>query len=121
MAPEVFTQCTKYSIKADVFSFALCFWELLAGELPFSHLKPAAAAADMAYRNARPPLHHMMLPEQVERIITRAWDKTPKDRPSFADIVTDIQGSLQIPGVTLSNSNGPTSNNKYEQPSNFKS
>ena len=53
MAPEVFTQCTKYSIKADVFSFALCFWELLAGELPFSHLKPAAAAADMAYRHAR--------------------------------------------------------------------
>ena len=69
MAPEVFTQvsssaviscldiltfkCTKYSIKADVFSFALCLWELLAGELPFSHLKPAAAAADMAFRNLR--------------------------------------------------------------------
>jgi serine/threonine-protein kinase TNNI3K len=112
MAPEVFTQCTKYSIKADVFSYALCFWALLAGELPFSHLKPAAAAADMAYRNARPPLHHMMLPEQVERIMTRAWDKTPNDRPAFADIVTDIQGSLQIPGVTgAGNSNGPASNN----------
>ena len=63
MAPEVFTQCTKYSGKvrqrlgqvvsffqADVFSFGLCLWELLAGELPFSHLKPAAAAADMAFR-----------------------------------------------------------------------
>ena len=50
MAPEVFTQCTKYSATADVFSYALCFWELLSGELPFAHLKPAAAAADMAYR-----------------------------------------------------------------------
>ena len=70
MAPEVFTQCTKYSGKvgrvqsetsscilsscllsqADVFSFGLCLWELLAAELPFSHLKPAAAAADMAFR-----------------------------------------------------------------------
>ena len=51
MAPEVFTQCTKYSGKADVFSFGLCFWELMSGELPFAHLKPAAAAADMAYRS----------------------------------------------------------------------
>ena len=109
MAPEVFTQCTKYSIKADVFSFALCFWELLAGELPFSHLKPAAAAADMAYRSARPPLHHMMLPEQVERILLRAWDKTPNDRPSFTEIVTDIQSSLQLPALNgAGNSNWAT-------------
>ena len=40
MAPEVFTQNTKYSVKADVFSYALCLWELLSGELPFGHLKP---------------------------------------------------------------------------------
>ena len=38
--------------QADVFSFGLCLWELLAAELPFSHLKPAAAAADMAFRSA---------------------------------------------------------------------
>ena len=91
MAPEVFTQCTKYSIKADVFSFALCFWEMLAGELPFSHLKPAAAAADMAYRNLRPPLHHLMLPEQIEGVVIRAWNKTPQDRPSFSMIVESLQ------------------------------
>ena len=99
MAPEVFTQCTKYSIKADVFSFALCFWELLAGELPFSHLKPAAAAADMAYRHARPPLHHMMLPDLVETLMIKAWDKIPNDRPSFSNIVQDIQTCVQLPGL----------------------
>lgn len=39
MAPEVFTQSTRYSTKADVFSFALVLWEIHSGELPFAHLK----------------------------------------------------------------------------------
>merc|ERR550519_223327 len=89
MAPEVFTQCTKYSIKADVFSFALCFWELLAGELPFSHLKPAAAAADIAYHNARPPLANS-IPDEIISVILRAWNKVPSERPAFKNIVLDL-------------------------------
>lgn len=43
MAPEVFTQCTRYSVKADMFSYALCLWELLTGEIPFAHLKPGTS------------------------------------------------------------------------------
>uniref|UniRef100_A0A8C1N051 TNNI3 interacting kinase n=1 Tax=Cyprinus carpio TaxID=7962 RepID=A0A8C1N051_CYPCA len=43
MAPEVFTQCTRYTVKADMFSYALCLWELLTGEIPFTHLKPGTA------------------------------------------------------------------------------
>jgi serine/threonine protein kinase len=50
MAPEIFTQCGRYDRKADVFSYALCIWELHAAELPFAHLKPAAAAAEVAYK-----------------------------------------------------------------------
>ena len=40
MAPEIFTQQTNYTIKADMFSYTLVLWELLAEELPFKHLKP---------------------------------------------------------------------------------
>eukprot|EP00061_Rhincodon_typus_P009301 g32704.t1 len=47
MAPEVFTQCTRYTIKADVFSYALCLWELLTGEIPFAHLKPVKIDAPL--------------------------------------------------------------------------
>lgn len=48
MAPEVFTQCTRYTIKADVFSYALCLWELLTGEIPFAHLKPGRTCRNRA-------------------------------------------------------------------------
>lgn len=47
MAPEVFTQCTRYTIKADVFSYALCLWELLTGEIPFAHLKPGSVLSEL--------------------------------------------------------------------------
>lgn len=48
MAPEVFTQCTRYTIKADVFSYALCLWELLTGEIPFAHLKPGKTSCQVS-------------------------------------------------------------------------
>nr|XP_045584207.1 serine/threonine-protein kinase TNNI3K-like isoform X2 [Procambarus clarkii] len=90
MAPEVFTQCTRYSIKADVFSFGLCLWELLASELPFAHLKPAAAAADMAYRHSRPPLE-LAFPVEVSVLLEKAWHKIPEERPDFSQIIEELE------------------------------
>lgn len=90
MAPEVFTQCTRYSTKADVFSYALVMWEIYIGELPFSHLKPAAAAAEMAYKNSRPLLNSRM-PAPVVRIIQRCWTTIPEERPTFCDIVPQLE------------------------------
>lgn len=53
MAPEVFTQCTRYSVKADMFSYALCLWELLTGEIPFAHLKPGIFFFNIKHRDAQ--------------------------------------------------------------------
>lgn len=94
MAPEVFTQCGRYDRKADVFSYALCIWEIHAAELPFAHLKPAAAAAEMAYKRARPPLPAhatVQFPAHILTTITSAWHHEPKSRPDFADILPNIE------------------------------
>lgn len=91
MAPEVFTQCTQYSTKADVFSFGLCLWELLTCQLPFAHLKPAAAAADMAYKHSRPPLDPVF-PYAVSLLLDTAWHKLPDQRPHFAEIIEQLEG-----------------------------
>ncbi|XP_068228966.1 serine/threonine-protein kinase TNNI3K-like isoform X1 [Palaemon carinicauda] len=104
MAPEVFTQCTRYSIKADVFSFGLCLWELLASELPFAHLKPAAAAADMAYKHSRPPLDRAF-PAEVSNLLEKAWHKVPEERPNFAQILEELKTICESQNSSLQDGN----------------
>ncbi|CAL0331946.1 unnamed protein product [Lupinus luteus] len=43
MAPEVIEH-KPYGQKADVFSFGISLWELLTGELPYSHLTPITSS-----------------------------------------------------------------------------
>ncbi|XP_062920891.1 serine/threonine-protein kinase TNNI3K isoform X2 [Mobula hypostoma] len=111
MAPEVFTQCTRYTIKADVFSYALCLWELLTGEIPFAHLKPAAAAADMAYHHVRPPIGYS-IPKPVSSLLMRAWNACPEERPEFSEMVTNLEECLcnvELMSPASSNSSGSLS------------
>ncbi|XP_059122478.1 serine/threonine-protein kinase TNNI3K [Peromyscus eremicus] len=111
MAPEVFTQCTRYTIKADVFSYALCLWELLTGEIPFAHLKPAAAAADMAYHHIRPPIGYS-IPKPISSLLMRGWNACPEGRPEFSEVVRKLEECLcnvELMSPASSNSSGSLS------------
>ncbi|XP_029684460.1 serine/threonine-protein kinase TNNI3K isoform X1 [Takifugu rubripes] len=112
MAPEVFTQCTRYSVKADMFSYALCLWELFTGEIPFAHLKPAAAAADMAYHHIRPPIGYS-IPKPISALLMRGWYACPEDRPEFSEVVSSLEECLsnveQLMSPASSNSSGSLS------------
>ncbi|XP_026160689.1 serine/threonine-protein kinase TNNI3K isoform X2 [Mastacembelus armatus] len=111
MAPEVFTQCTRYSVKADMFSYALCLWELLTGEIPFAHLKPAAAAADMAYHHIRPPVGNS-IPKPISALLIRGWNSSPEDRPEFSEVVSSLEECLcnvELMSPASSNSSGSLS------------
>nr|XP_021523445.1 serine/threonine-protein kinase TNNI3K isoform X1 [Aotus nancymaae] len=111
MAPEVFTQCTRYTIKADVFSYALCLWEILTGEIPFAHLKPAAAAADMAYHHIRPPIGYS-IPKPISSLLIRGWNACPEGRPEFSEVVMKLEECLcniELMSPASSNSSGSLS------------
>ncbi|KAI1722703.1 protein tyrosine kinase domain-containing protein [Ditylenchus destructor] len=89
MAPEVFTQCCRYDQNVDIFSFAL-----VAAELPFSHLKPAAAAAEMAYKKSRPPLPYeptSQFPIHIIQLLNLAWHADSAARPPFAQILPELE------------------------------
>ncbi|KAK0418778.1 hypothetical protein QR680_013769 [Steinernema hermaphroditum] len=97
MAPEVFTQCGRYDRKVDVFSYALVVWEVHSCELPFGNLKPAAAAAEMAYKRARPPLPDgptSQFPEYIISMLRQAWHSDATSRPEFAELLPPLEQQL---------------------------
>uniref|UniRef100_A0A1I7XSS6 Protein kinase domain-containing protein n=1 Tax=Heterorhabditis bacteriophora TaxID=37862 RepID=A0A1I7XSS6_HETBA len=94
MAPEVFSQSGCYDRRVDVFSFALVVWEIHSTELPFSHLKPAAAAAEMAYKRGRPSLPAQptsQFPAHILSLLPLAWHPDPSTRPEFSQIVPVLE------------------------------
>jgi serine/threonine protein kinase len=51
MAPEVLSK-SKYTEKADIYSFGLVLWSMVAGQQPFQDLNPFAIANEVV--NVRP-------------------------------------------------------------------
>ncbi|XP_019421295.1 PREDICTED: serine/threonine-protein kinase STY17-like isoform X1 [Lupinus angustifolius] len=85
MAPEVIEH-KPYDQKADVFSFGISLWELLTGELPYSHLTPLQAAVGVVQKGLRPTIPkntHARLSE----LLQCCWKQDPMERPNFAEII----------------------------------
>eukprot|EP00698_Gefionella_okellyi_P004620 TRINITY_DN14226_c0_g1_i1.p1 TRINITY_DN14226_c0_g1~~TRINITY_DN14226_c0_g1_i1.p1 ORF type:complete len:576 (-),score=90.03 TRINITY_DN14226_c0_g1_i1:106-1833(-) len=101
-APEL-TRALQYDERVDVFSFGLLMWEVLTGSLPFSNHEPAQAANRMAYEGDRPTMPDG-IPRDLQKLIRCCWADAPVDRPSFVDIVAQLEtiiGTLDDDNVTL--------------------
>jgi len=102
MAPEVYRK-EAYSLKADVYSWALlCYW-LVEGVAPFAnndtthqhrvhhvdHSRPRLSSR--AWRGGRPwSSERSSLMSCAKALVRRAWDETPELRPSFEDVVASL-------------------------------
>ncbi|KAM9842415.1 mitogen-activated protein kinase kinase kinase 7-like isoform 2-T2 [Aulostomus maculatus] len=85
MAPEVF-EGSNYSEKCDVFSWGIILWEVLTRKKPFDEIGGSAFCIMWAvHRGTRPPLIKD-LPEPIETLMTRCWDKEPSRRPSMEEV-----------------------------------
>ncbi|XP_038134664.1 mitogen-activated protein kinase kinase kinase 7-like [Cyprinodon tularosa] len=92
MAPEVF-EGSNYSEKCDVFSWSIILWEVITRRKPFEEIGGSAFCIMWAvHRGTRPPLIKD-LPEPIETLMTRCWDKEPSQRPSMSE-VCDTMSSL---------------------------
>jgi len=93
MAPEVLLK-SRYSEKADVFSFAIVLNELYTGRMPyqtppFSKMNQIELSLAISRDGARPDCGTM--PAPLLQLITDCWATDPRIRPSFQEIVLRLR------------------------------
>lgn len=91
MAPELFLddrgkpQNITITSAVDVFAFGVLLCELHTGVIPFREYEYEDVKRAVC-RGQRTPLPSSSN-ESIRRLITKAWDQSPKARPTFVDII----------------------------------
>jgi len=93
-APEVIRNL-RYTYKADVYSFAICLWELLARTDPFPGMPPTQVVLAVAAQNIRPTMDQNW-PVTFRSILGKCWDEEPDNRPLFDELIENFI-SLELP------------------------
>ena len=89
MAPEI-TQLEEYSFMADVYSFGIVVWQLVAHEELFKELSQIEAAGTVAIDGASLPIQKK-IPQLMEHLIRSCWNEHPKVQLSFSEICIELQ------------------------------
>ncbi|KAJ7952112.1 Protein kinase family protein [Quillaja saponaria] len=93
-APEVLTEqeqqgstsISKYTEKADVYSFGMLSFQVLTGKIPFedNHLQGEKSIKNI--RAGERPLFPFPSPKYIANLIKKCWQSDPTQRPTFSSI-----------------------------------
>jgi serine/threonine protein kinase len=88
MAPELL-QSKPFTSKADVYAFGIVLNEMLTRRSPFSGLGPERVS-ELVLDGKRPDVPSTV-PRSLEKIIVQCWAQEPQHRPSFAELLEQLQ------------------------------
>ena len=103
MAPEVITG-KWYDTKCDVFSFGVLLNELLDRKAPYSgsYYSPQQIARAVVEQNMRPKVYSNDNSRDSKRLVKlteKCWVADPNVRPSFAEIINEMDAIMPSLGV----------------------
>ena len=95
-APEVFStdESASYSLRADVYSFGLCLWEMWERRRPYYDLFSHFDIIEAIMSGKRPEISPSC-PQNLVHLIQRCWEVNPSNRPSFVSIVHVLKDELE--------------------------
>jgi serine/threonine protein kinase len=99
-APEVLSDKSKSTSKADVYSFAIIMWEVFCRKRPFYNLTHDKVIEAISVRKDRPSLLDVEkqigreVPELVD-LIKKCWCENPDHRPTFTDILSTLRDTMR--------------------------
>ncbi|OQR91008.1 kinase [Thraustotheca clavata] len=96
-APEVLVdeELSSYSLKVDVYSFAIICWQLYTLKQPFDDIPGSTLAVEEAVVKGVRPLIPEECPVHFAKLMRFAWHPNPHRRPSFHYIVRVLKAELE--------------------------
>jgi serine/threonine protein kinase len=88
MAQEVYYG-NMYGLSADVYSFGILAWEVLALEVPFKDCDVIAHEKYVYKKKRRPRMKHYWSID-IKQLLQSCWLHEPSNRPTMADVYTSL-------------------------------
>lgn len=90
MAPEVVTK-GQYTLKCDVYSFAMVAFEMLTLSKPFASMQTGQHLLKVCFEAKRPSLGSTGMPKNLQALLSRAWRQDTAERMSMNTVIKALR------------------------------